>query len=482
MVARGPGSTGRRNRNRRVVDDGRCREQRAPVHRPQGGRVHEGLEGGPRLPARHDRPVELAHLIVPAADEGPDLTGTGVERDERRLESRRGIRPAEAGHRGFESIEPARHRILGEALKRGVEGGEDPCPLLAADRLIVESLLQLLPHVVGEVRSGLAGRRLREGANRLAARPVVFAIAQHAQLAHLREDGIAPLARPRRIQGGRMRVGRADHAGQERGLARGELMDPLAEVRAGGGAHAPDGERPALTEIDLVQVRLEDLVLGIAAFHQQGQPGFLRLAQHRPPRGQEAALDELLGKRASALRDSSRAQIRPGGAHETAEVEGAVLEKPLVFGGEDGIDEGAWGIGQPHGAVILTRSVDTAREHLAFERRGDDIPAVTRDARDAIALYREADPGTPGNVGAFLAEEHDIPGTGGTAELSRRGRRRTRLGVSQARERTGEIDEPDVEAGEEGLPGRVHERRAPDFGPGEPSQFARRVGTRLQRP
>src|SRR5438093_942945 len=79
-----------------------------------------------------------------------------------------------------------------------------------------------------------------------------------------------------------------------RRLAEGELVDLLAEVGARRGPHAPDGQRPALAQVELVQIGLEDALLRIAPLHQRGQPRFADLAEVRAPRGEEAILHELL--------------------------------------------------------------------------------------------------------------------------------------------------------------------------------------------
>src|ERR1700752_1372162 len=145
-----------------------------------------------------------------------------------------------------------------------------------------------------------------------------------------------------------MRVGRADHAGENCGLARRQLMNPLAEVRTGRGPHAPEGQSARLAQIDLVEICLEDLVLGIADLDEQSQPGLLDLAQHRPAWSEEPALDELLGEGASALCEPSGARVRPRGARETSDVDGPVVEEATILGGENGAHEDGGYVSQSH--------------------------------------------------------------------------------------------------------------------------------------
>ena len=71
------------------------------------------------------------------------------------------------------------------------------------------------------------------------------------------------------------------------------------KMRAASG-HAVDRERPALAEHDVVQVELEDLILGESRLEDERHELFLQLAAQGLLRRQERVLDDLLRERAAA--------------------------------------------------------------------------------------------------------------------------------------------------------------------------------------
>src|SRR5512145_2548055 len=77
-------------------------------------------------------------------------------------------------------------------------------------------------------------------------------------LGHAPEHVLLSTLRPRGVAYRRPARGRLDHPGEHRGLAQGHLADGLAEQEAARLLHAV----PAVPEVDLVQVQVEDLVLG----------------------------------------------------------------------------------------------------------------------------------------------------------------------------------------------------------------------------
>ena len=85
-----------------------------------------------------------------------------------------------------------------------------------------------------------------------------------------------------------------------RGLGQRDVAHVLAEEDARGLRDAVNLERPALAEHDVVQVQLEDLVLGEARLEHERHELFLELAAQGLLRRQERVLDDLLRDRAAA--------------------------------------------------------------------------------------------------------------------------------------------------------------------------------------
>src|SRR5262249_18494690 len=162
-------------------------------------------------------------------------------------------------------------------------------------------------------------------------------------------------------------------------------MDFLSEVRARSRAHAADRLRSALAQVHVVQVRLQDLFLGIAPLHDRGEPGLTELASDCPSWPDQAILDELLRDRAAALRDPAGANVRPGGSNEPVEIETGVLEEPMIFRGENGADQAQRNVGQPHRAEVLAAAVGATREDLALEPDAIDQLTIPPHPDDAVA-------------------------------------------------------------------------------------------------
>ena len=86
----------------------------------------------------------------------------------------------------------------------------------------------------------------------------------------------------------------------------------LAEITPRRGVHAIG----AAAEIDLVQIRFEDLILAQAALQRQRVDSFPDLAREAALRADEGELGELLGDGAAALDHVEGHDVFQGGAHD----------------------------------------------------------------------------------------------------------------------------------------------------------------------
>src|SRR5206468_5770576 len=96
---------------------------------------------------------------------------------------------------------------------------------------------------------------------------------------------------------------------EHRRLADRQVPRLLAEVELRSLPDAEDAARASLSEIDLVQVRLEDFHLAVVKLHQEGHHRFGDLPVHGARTRQEEILDQLLGERATALNDPPLAKV-----------------------------------------------------------------------------------------------------------------------------------------------------------------------------
>ena len=131
------------------------------------------------------------------------------------------------------------------------------------------------------------------------------------------------------------RLGQRREIGRFRGR---ELVHRLVEIQERGGGDAVG----AHAEIDLVEIKLEDSLLGESPLDLHRQQRFLDLARERQLVGQQEVLGDLLGDGRGALRTPPAAVLlheQHRGARDAGEVDAAVLVVILVFRGDEGIGD-----------------------------------------------------------------------------------------------------------------------------------------------
>ena len=216
-------------------------------------------------------------------------------------------------------------------------------------------------------------------------------------------------------------------------------------------------EAAALAEIDLVEIGLEDLLLGVPPLHQRRQPRLVQLAQVGAAGTDQAVLDELLGDRRAALHHPPGPEVRPGRPEQAARVEPAVLEEAVILRRQHGVEEHERHVAEAHRAVLLTGTIVRAGQDLGLEGGGADVVPLAGHACDAVVV--DLDPHALGGHSGAPAQV-DVPGAAGPPVLPRGGRSAADLGVLEPGEGSDQIDPPDLHAGHERLGAGVHVGRA----------------------
>ena len=126
--------------------------------------------------------------------------------------------------------------------------------------------------------------------------------------------------------------GRLGEAREHRGLGDGHVPQRLAEVDLRRGGEAVG----ALAEEDLVDVELEDLVLGQVGLDLPGEQDLAQLAGDRLLAGQEEVAGDLHGDGAGPLLGAGR-EVGERGARDAQIVDTAVLVETFVFCGQNGL-------------------------------------------------------------------------------------------------------------------------------------------------
>ena len=416
VVARAPRLATAHQRDRQVVHARGGRESRPAVLGAEGGEIHDRFEGRARLATGERRAVELTGEVVTPADQGTHFAGLRLDRDHQDLQPPRRITAAQAREAGLEPVETTHCRGLGEPLQAQVERDHDADPTHAGD-LGAEALLELLAYVVDEVRRHLSRAGQRPHADGRAPSAIVLGLGDHPELAHAGQHRIAAVAGPDGIDRRRVDVRAADDRGDQCRLAGRDLMNLLAEIRTRRGPDPAHRDRAALSEVDLVQVRLEDALLGVSRLDQRRQPCLPHLPEHRPVGTEQPHLDELLRDGAPAFFDSASAQVGPGRAHQRADVETPVLEEPMVLGRQHGVDQDPRRLLEPDRPVVFSRPVHRAREHLGLQGDAGDILAIARDPHDPVVEHLK-----PNELGVAAeplgSSQEQLPGSRNMSELT----------------------------------------------------------------
>ena len=151
-------------------------------------------------------------------------------------------------------------------------------------------------------------------------------------------------------------------------VRQGELAQRLVPIGLGGGGDTVG----ARAEIDLVQIELEDLLLGEGALDADGEDGFLQLALDILVVRQQEVLGHLLGDGRGADHAAARlhrAQIGDDGADDALNVEAAMLVEILVLGRDESLDDALGNGGDGHVDAPLAREL------------GDEPAVIGVDAR-----------------------------------------------------------------------------------------------------
>ncbi len=257
----------------------------------------------------------------------------------------------------------AAQHLVGRGLQRRVQAGADHQAALGRG-LRAEAVDHLAAHLLaepvrpgdhvrpvelpGDDRPGLGGGGLL-GGDRL----VVHHAVQHP---------VPPVARGLGEAERVVVVRRLGQRGQEGGLRQGDLVQRLVEVGLRRRGHAVGLH----AEVDLVQVQLEDAVLGQRLLHPDGEHGLLDLALHGAlVAAQQHVARDLLGDGGGADRAAAAAhlhQVGEGGARHRTRIDALVGPEVLVLGGDEGLLDHVRDGGERHeDAPLLCQLGDQAR-------------------------------------------------------------------------------------------------------------------------
>ncbi|OPZ11879.1 MAG: hypothetical protein BWZ10_02152 [candidate division BRC1 bacterium ADurb.BinA364] len=250
------------------------------------------------------------------------------------------------------------HGLLGQALHRGVEGGDDSesarieiCRRVHSGRLggllkpgVRQERGAQIAHVVrGAIFADAAGFAVAGlggfGNDRLGDGLLIVLFADKAAVEHGAQHGVAPFERVFLAVNRIVDAWPLGNAGQQGALRQRQFFHRPLKIHVGGRFDSVG----VAAEENLVQVELEDLLLGIAVFDLQGGERFLDFAVV----GALGAVDvledaagQLHGNGAGAFLDPAGAVVGQGGAHDADGIDAEMIEEALVLDRQEGFDQG----------------------------------------------------------------------------------------------------------------------------------------------
>jgi len=181
----------------------------------------------------------------------------------------------------------------------------------------------------GDVRRvNFGGGHVVAGIQRLGQGGLIARLVDLAEFVHATEDPVATLFGAHRV-GQRVEARRClGQAGDHRHLRQAYVTDRLAVIHL----RSRIDTVGAVAQVDLVDVQLEDLVLGQLTFDLQGQENLVGLARETALAAEEEVLRHLHGDGAATRLDMTGFHQLGRGAHQAARVDPVVIEEIVVLG------------------------------------------------------------------------------------------------------------------------------------------------------
>ena len=359
----------------------------------EGSGKDKRLEGGTRLPVG-DSAVELGLVIVPAPHQSLDLAGVRVEGNQSNLREGGRVFPLSKslGDLGIHFRQGFPDGLSGGALQTKVKAGVDA--IASRDQLLLREVpQQLVAHQVNEIGGVVGLHILRRNGEFFFPGLVGLLLGDQTNRHHALEDMVAPLAGAVRVAVEIVKVGAANDAGQQGGLAQGQPADVLAEVGLGAFAEAVDAEAAALAQVDFIGVQLEDFFFLKAPLELHGNQCLGRLTFPTEVAGEKEAARQLHGQGAGPLDTSALAlsqpdtHVVPQGAGHIHHRDAGVVEEAPVLGRQNRLHQLRRNVGVGHqtalGAAAIEQVGDVGR---LDEHRREQATRAQRDQSLDLSL------------------------------------------------------------------------------------------------
>ena len=316
--------------------------------------------------------VELAPGVVPPSDQRAYGAGVRIEGDQCQLRLVGARRPHLLAPVPLLDLlvhfdHPCNRSLRRRALKVQIERRVDA--ILLGHQFIFRELGEQVfanqVHEIGRLAGFdvLLGQSERQGGRRLRH----FRL-ERAGLHHALKNVVAALENALRVLVREIKVRPPDQPGEERCFRKRQATDVLVEISARRLAEPIDGKASALSEIDHVGVKLEDLLFGQPLLEQKGDENLFCLpSEGSPPIVQDDVPRQLHGERASALRALVGANVGDGRGKNSIDAHAKMREEAAVFGCDDGVHQLFWQVLIAQQAALGALAVEQRGHHFGLE-------------------------------------------------------------------------------------------------------------------
>ena len=153
------------------------------------------------------------------------------------------------------------------------------------------------------------------------------------------QHDVSPLGRRIDAAIRRESVRRPNQPSQESRFSYGEVGELFGKIKLRSFVNPENPLRAFLTQIDFVQIVLENFIFGISSFRNERHHRFLDLATERALVVKEKIFHQLLRQRASALHHAGASNVDPNSAQYRDRVDPVMAIKTLIFDGQNRFDD-----------------------------------------------------------------------------------------------------------------------------------------------
>ncbi len=240
-------------------------------------------------------------------------------------------------------------------------------------------------NVVDEVRGEVDGRLARTQPHRRRGRLRKRFFRNHVQISHPAQDAVAAGPGCVCVAKQEIAIRRLDDAGQKRRLGQRQIGRAFGEIGVRCVLDAVNAFDARLSQVNFVEVHLQNLLFGVAQLQRQRELRFVELARDGFSRREKEVFGHLLRDGGAALRKAAFPEIDSQRAADGEDIDARMGIKALVLAGDDRVLQVRRDGFERHLVAGLELRIEQAADFLRFQTHGllrlavdgaGDYPAV----------------------------------------------------------------------------------------------------------